>query len=198
MAPANRKAKSSKKATGAKAAKQAKHKLKLKVIRKVAKPKAVVKPAVKAVVKPKAPVKAAVAPVKAVATKQFKKQVKQELPPGRYIIADPCYVFSRDFYDDVWGDALGYDTGCFVGPSGVGFMIHGTGGDGMMPGSDGRTYGVDSGTIGVISAELAERGCGERILTFTAPVCFSETPRGFHVFSSVCAGKPFRLLIDTR
>jgi len=123
---------------------------------------------------------------------KFKKQVEQVLPPGRYFIADPCNVFDRDFYDNVWGEKLHYDEGCFRS-KGVGFMIHRTGGDGSFSGSDGHEYGVDSGTIGVISASLAEPGCGERMFTFTEPVLYTEH-KGNHVYTS---GR-FRLEINTR
>jgi hypothetical protein len=142
---------------------------------------------------------AAAAKPKAAKPKQpglkFKKHVEQELPPGRYFIADPCNVFDRDFYDEVWGEKLYYDEGCFKSKSsGVGFMIHRTCGDGNFFGSDGHEYSVDSGTIGVISASLAEPGCDEQMFTFTEPVRYTEH-NGNHVYTS---GRRFRLEIKTR
>ena len=85
------------------------------------------------------------------------------LPPGKYFIGDPCYVFDKKWsggaVDRGICDVI-LDGGeqVFEGRE---FYAHFTAyGDGVYPGSNGFAYGVDAGLLGAIPVELIEEQPG--------------------------------------
>jgi len=74
------------------------------------------------------------------------------LPPGRYFIGDPCYVFSRSDWDNFACDAIldGRETIQDL-PY---FAAHTLNGDGLYKGSNGFEFGVDAGLLGAIPVAL--------------------------------------------
>lgn len=90
------------------------------------------------------------------------------LPPGKYYIGDPCYVFG----DDTWQRLLDAaeegraDSALHVGDvvefEGHKVWSHSTmNGDGEYEDQNGVKYCVDSGTIGVVPIELIDDPAGE-------------------------------------
>lgn len=87
----------------------------------------------------------------------FHKGAKEVvLPPGEYLIGDPCYHVP----DEQWGRVLDesdfFDGQCWAtfdrDHGGTGFVVaFGTKyGDGCYSDQSGRSYGVDAGLIGII------------------------------------------------
>jgi hypothetical protein len=83
-----------------------------------------------------------------------------KLPPGKYYIGDPCYVFN----DDTWqrlldgapfeGAIVEFDGRQLWGQS----TAHG---DGVYLDQDGNEFGVDSGVLAAIPIELVDNPAGE-------------------------------------
>jgi len=75
-----------------------------------------------------------------------------KLPPGRYFIGDPCYVFSRRDWDNFACDAIldGKPTMKDL-PY---FAAHTLNGDGTYRGTNGFEFGVDAGLLGAIPEAL--------------------------------------------
>lgn len=109
------------------------------------------------------------------------------LPPGDYLIIDPCYILSEPrmmaLFDTVWGespDVLSTDP-----QTGALFAWTSTArGDGVYADNHGHQYGVDSGTLACLplamldAAVLASRPlhdhsigqvCCGRFVTFAMP-----------------------------
>ena len=84
------------------------------------------------------------------------------LPPGRYFIGDPCYVFDND--KDTWDKLLdaGLVDGGLIEFNGHKVWGHSTmWGDGTYKDQNGNEFGVDSGMLGAVPMELIEYPAGE-------------------------------------
>jgi hypothetical protein len=82
------------------------------------------------------------------------------LPPGRYIISDPCYVIARDDYDRMGRATDWWDDGRIFwdGKTGKPYAVVGTKyGDGAYESSglNGKSFEVDAGCIACLPKELA-------------------------------------------
>jgi hypothetical protein len=98
------------------------------------------------------------------------------LPPGTYVIGDPCYQLN----DEQWEEVL-YESDDFESPIGVfnrqnggkGFAIAFSTayGDGLYNDLDDREYGVDSGLIGIIPVDQVDNldDTNANVITFTSP-----------------------------
>jgi hypothetical protein len=76
------------------------------------------------------------------------------VPPGVYLLADPCYAVPADLWEDLLDSCNYFETpvGRVQGQQVLAFpTAHG---DGSYAGSDGFTYGVDSGLIGLTPLAL--------------------------------------------
>jgi hypothetical protein len=114
------------------------------------------------------------------------------LPPGDYLIIDPCYILEETRFlallDTVWAKDASVVT---PDPqTGALFAWCSTAtGDGVYADQDGQLYGVDSGTLACLplsmldAAALAmspvhdqstEQVCCGRLVTFTQPSACSE------------------------
>ncbi len=89
------------------------------------------------------------------------------VPPGRYILGDPCYSISGDHWDelletcDYFEQPVGHVSVSVPAKNFVYERFHVLGfqtayGDGTYKGSDGNSYSVDAGLIGLVPVELAE------------------------------------------
>lgn len=86
----------------------------------------------------------------------------ERLPPGRYFIGDPCYVFDDD--KDTWDKLLdaGLSDGGVVEFNGHKVYAHHTAyGDGTYKDQNGNEFGVDTGMLGAVPIELIEYPAGE-------------------------------------
>jgi len=73
------------------------------------------------------------------------------VPPGNYILGDPCYVIPDDKWDDFCTSTKGYNHKKYTGTDGRMAMAFGTAfGDGVFYDQQGREYGVDAGMIGLV------------------------------------------------
>lgn len=90
------------------------------------------------------------------------------LPPGKYYIGDPCYVFSdkrwRDFLNSKQKDELTGTEKSAVSVNGnvhflnYHFWYHNTAfGDGAYTGTNGFEYGVDSASLGIVPVEIIDK-----------------------------------------
>ena len=85
------------------------------------------------------------------------------LPPGKYYVGDPCYVFQ----DETWGRLIAEAQEPMLHGDIVEFdnrqlWAHSTMyGDGIYEDQNGVEYGVDSGIIGIIPIELIDDPAGE-------------------------------------
>jgi hypothetical protein len=104
------------------------------------------------------------------------KRGEVTLPPGDYVIGDPCYQLNDEQWDEVLdtSDHFHNPVGTFtLNNGGKGFTVAFTTpfGDGLYADVDDRDYGVDSGTIGIIPVDQVDNlddGCAH-IVTFTSP-----------------------------
>ena len=82
----------------------------------------------------------------------YNTRMSIKLPPGRYFVGDPCYVFSREDWDNFACDAIldGKETMKDL-PY---FAAHTANGDGEFRGSNGFKFGVDAGLLGAIPEAL--------------------------------------------
>jgi hypothetical protein len=107
------------------------------------------------------------------------------LPPGKYYIGDPCYVFGGDWSPGICDVIL--DGGDIY--RGLRFFAAPTAyGDGSYTGSNGFEYGVDAGLLGAIPLELVTDEAGLELGTVIevkhglAVICnegtFMFAPRG--------------------
>ena len=86
-----------------------------------------------------------------------------DVPPGQYLLGDPCLSEYTDAQWDAWGKASNWfqDTPLAIDPeSGAWVVAFGTRcGDGIFVDNVGNEYTVDSGTIGLVPFTGAiERG----------------------------------------
>lgn len=86
------------------------------------------------------------------------------LPPGRYYIGDPCYVFSSEDWDkviDIKYAGRNDDPLTEFAVDDKRMWCHPTAfGDGEFEGTDGDFYPVDSGTLGAVPIELVVGSIG--------------------------------------
>lgn len=84
------------------------------------------------------------------------------LPPGRYVVGDPCYSIADDAWME-WLEAADYTNkhrdhilaAPVRGRMAVG--IHTAWGDGIYYGSDGSQFPVDAGLIGLVPIQVADK-----------------------------------------
>jgi hypothetical protein len=107
------------------------------------------------------------------------------LPPGTYIVGDPCYSIGEDHNDWMeWLEAADYTQNdrnhVLVAPY-KGRLCVGVStkyGDGEYYDNQGNSYGVDAGLVGLVAIEVSDRnsvGDGRVIVTFDEEVdCFYE------------------------
>lgn len=109
------------------------------------------------------------------------------VPPGVYVVGDPCYAVPRDRWME-WLEASDYTVQSrehvlcadLDGRTCVGVST--AFGDGEYPDNLGHSYGVDAGLIGLVPIELVDRSTwsyGEHhmpvIMTFDKPVtCYYD------------------------
>lgn len=113
------------------------------------------------------------------------------LPPGSYVIGDPCYMVPDDEWDGVLTRSDFFEGQCHssfqaeTAHDGLVIAFSTKYGDGAYRGSDGNTYGVDAGLIGIAPAECFDgvpSGC--HLVEFHQPVeCHAED--GVIVFGHV-------------
>lgn len=83
------------------------------------------------------------------------------LPPGKYFIGDPCYVFDNPSWD-LLQELDGFLDGEIVTLQDRQLWAHSTAhGDGTYPDQNGSEYSVDSGMLGAVPIELIEDPSGE-------------------------------------
>lgn len=84
------------------------------------------------------------------------------LPPGKYFVGDPCYVFQDGTWDRVLSAASDFSDGQIQEFEGVQLWAHSTSnGDGEYEDQNGVKYGVDSGLLGAVPIELLDDPAGE-------------------------------------
>jgi hypothetical protein len=86
-----------------------------------------------------------------------------KLPPGKYYIGDPCYVFQDATWDRLLETALeDLQHGEITEFDGRQLWGHATmHGDGVFEDQNGVEYGVDTGTLGAVPIELIDDPAGE-------------------------------------
>lgn len=109
------------------------------------------------------------------------------LPPGRYYIGDPCYVFDES-WDDVLTATDFFDKNVQTF-RGVPVFGHSTAyGDGAYHGSNGREYGVDAGLLGAIPEQLFDNQPDDNGPVIDAPqglrCSYSDGVFYFHVIGA--------------
>jgi hypothetical protein len=74
------------------------------------------------------------------------------MKPGKYVVADPCYVLDRPIYDNLLtiDGAFDGERPVEYGDGKMVWILPTAHGDGSYVGSDNKVYGVDSGTIAII------------------------------------------------
>jgi len=104
------------------------------------------------------------------------KRGEVTLPPGTYVIGDPCYQLN----DEQWEEVL-YESDDFDSPVGVYTRLNGgkgfaiafstSFGDGLYTDLDDREYGVDSGLIGIIPVDQIDTldDANANVITFDSP-----------------------------
>lgn len=113
------------------------------------------------------------------------------LPPGKYYIGDPCYVF------EVSWDAVLSETDYFTNERQTikGVPVFGgptAYGDGVYLGSDGFDYSVDAGLLAAIPVELIEDETGAAFGTVV------DAPSGLECANHAGAFTFGPISIDTR
>lgn len=97
------------------------------------------------------------------------------LPPGRYYIGDPCYVFSDKTWDELISKCDVQD-GEIMSFGGADFWSHSTAwGNGMYKDGNSVEYGVDSGLLGAVPIGLIDNPAGE------TDGLVIDAPDGLHV-----------------
>lgn len=99
------------------------------------------------------------------------------VPPGTYVVGDPCYSIPDDKWMD-WLEAADFTVAdrnhvLFAEVDGHPCVGVSTAyGDGEYEGSDGNSYPVDAGLIGLVAIEVADkRSVDPRVeVTFDSPV----------------------------
>ena len=82
-----------------------------------------------------------------------------KLPPGEYIIGDPCYHVPDDQWDRVLDESNFFEDQCWAtftthdGRTGHVIAFSTKYGDGVYSDQNGRQYGVDAGLIGIIAVD---------------------------------------------
>jgi len=109
--------------------------------------------------------------------------MKVIVPPGEYVLGDPCYCFSHETstWDDILESNNVFETPMIEFKDGIvlGFFTYY--GDGEYFDQFGQSYGVDAGLIGLVSLNLLEVDRTQspqddgRIITFLDPTECSET-----------------------
>ncbi len=102
-----------------------------------------------------------------------------KVPPGRYILGDPCYSINDDN-----GDWLSLLESCDFFTTPIGrvrnenvFAFSTYKGDGFYPGTDGHIYPVDSGIIGLVPIEFGLTAVRRRLcrsIRFNEETCCSS------------------------
>lgn len=83
------------------------------------------------------------------------------LPPGRYLIIDPCYAIQTSKWNEVSDVILLGDTNDVKTYNGHQFIAYSTEyGDGVYEDEQGNSYDVDSGMIGAIPEAMVTDGVG--------------------------------------
>ena len=97
------------------------------------------------------------------------------LPPGRYYIGDPMYVFSDELGDKLV-DAIDFDRDKIIEFNGFVLWVHTTSwGDGLYTDQNGAEFAVDSGLLGAIPIDLLDDPSGLDSGTIV------DAPNGLHV-----------------
>lgn len=105
------------------------------------------------------------------------ERAEATLPPGKYIIGDPCYNIPDHLWHDVLDASDSWHT-CHAtfpladGGEGLVVAFHTKNGDGRFDDGHGREYPVDSGSIGIISVDHIPEPDLEasHVITFKNPV----------------------------
>lgn len=113
------------------------------------------------------------------------------VPPGDYILGDPCYSVAREDWIPLL-EGCDYFTGQPIGSvSGREVLAFSTQyGDGIYLGSDGNEFPVDSGMIGLVPADLpglrndAPDGFVHRV-RFAHPTICTRHDDGLLVFGAI-------------
>jgi len=116
--------------------------------------------------------------------------MKVTMPPGVYILGDPCYVIPENMWDDFCESTKGYNYKRLE-HEGHTAMAFGTDhGDGAFYDQQGREYGVDAGMIGLVPALWAKpRHPLDRSkpvqITLTKPTKCSRSDNGTLTFGDI-------------
>lgn len=84
-----------------------------------------------------------------------------EVPPGTYVVGDPCYSVPNELWM-AWLEAADYEVQSrehVLAANINGHLTVGVStacGDGVYPASDGAMYGVDAGLLGLVPIEVAK------------------------------------------
>lgn len=114
------------------------------------------------------------------------------LPPGTYVIGDPCIHLSPEQWEQVLYESDDFEQ--TVAPfeltgGGTGYVVafQTQQGDGLYTDLDGNDYPVDSGTIGIIPREFVNELFEDsaNVMTFETPVVCFSTRDGNLVFGHI-------------
>lgn len=113
------------------------------------------------------------------------------LPPGKYVIGDPCYTVPDEEWDNVLDESECFGGQCWAkfrtetGHSSYVVAFSTRWGDGCYFDKEERSYGVDAGLIGIIPFGNGIRAtAGTQLVEFTGTVsCYYRD--GKIVFSDV-------------
>lgn len=112
---------------------------------------------------------------------------------GKYYIGDPCYVFSREDWDELGDQTDWFNKTNLVEFRGhTLFAAHTAYGDGSYEDNEGYVYPVDAGLIGIVPIELVSKPEGlesGRVKEFETEFSVA-TDIGLFAFD--------RIVIDTR
>jgi len=113
------------------------------------------------------------------------------LPPGKYIIGDPCYTVPDEEWDHVLDESDCFDGQCWakfkteIGHDCYVVAFSTAWGDGSYQDEEGRNYGVDAGLIGIIPfGNGISNMMGTNLVEFTGPV-FCYYKNGKIIFGNV-------------
>jgi len=104
---------------------------------------------------------------------------KTKIPPGTYVLGDPCYSLAESASDQFWDggrvDWKFYDTTIEHEGHGHRAMAFCTAyGDGCFFDQNGHPYGVDAGVIGLVAVELTDPAKLARTFQWVQTVTFKR------------------------
>jgi len=96
------------------------------------------------------------------------------VPPGKYYVGDPCYVFVKSDWQKILSSNKPNDLIINV-EEGEKIIMFGVGGDGYFVDTSGKKYSVDSGSLGLVPIDLIDRNLIDGNLTKGNLFTFAST-----------------------